>query len=520
MNLEIFKNPDPSGSLYKEKILVKKHPDEYHYIINYCIGKNIQDVPFKEKVYLCINSYNDVPKCKNVKCVNKVKYKNSTIGYYEYCCNKCINSDDNIKKIKEEKSLSKYGTKTPAESAEIKQKIINTNIKKYGYNSPIQNSEIKQKSLNTLMKNYSVDNPSKNEDIVQRRIESFKKSNYRKSYVNTCLEKYGTNYPLLSEEKKLIKSNKQKFTKNNKAFNLINERLYDNNYEIINININTKENDTLFCKRCNKNFLIKREFLFDRIENKSELCINCNPFGLHISGAEVLLKNFIREIYKEYIIENSRKIISPYEIDIFLPNLKIGFEYNGLYWHSELYKKNNYHLNKFELSEKNGITIISIWEDDWIYKNNIIKYQISTLFLSKKLKNYKIKEISESDAFNFLLLNSLYINPIINGESYGLYIDDEIISIIVIDDNSYIKYISNKVDSFYETYNTLISYFNIKGIYCDSQSIDYFKLKTIGFIKTNLLSENLFYFNSKDKIRTINKDEIKIYCSNNIILKK
>ena len=41
MNLEIFKKPDPSGSLYKEKILVKKHPEEYQYIIDNCINNNL-----------------------------------------------------------------------------------------------------------------------------------------------------------------------------------------------------------------------------------------------------------------------------------------------------------------------------------------------------------------------------------------------------------------------------------------------------------------------------------------------
>jgi hypothetical protein len=34
------------------------------------------------------------------------------------------------------------------------------------------------------------------------------------------------------------------------------------------------------------------------------------------------------------------------EIDIYLPELKLGFEFNGLYWHSNKFKEKNYHLNK------------------------------------------------------------------------------------------------------------------------------------------------------------------------------
>ena len=31
-------------------------------------------------------------------------------------------------------------------------------------------------------------------------------------------------------------------------------------------------------------------------------------------------------------------MINPYEIDIYLPNLNLAFEFNGVYWHCDLYK--------------------------------------------------------------------------------------------------------------------------------------------------------------------------------------
>jgi hypothetical protein len=47
--------------------------------------------------------------------------------------------------------------------------------------------------------------------------------------------------------------------------------------------------------------------------------------------------------------------------------LKLGFEFNGLYWHSNKFKEKNYHLNKTDWFKEKGIYAY-IWEDDWILR--------------------------------------------------------------------------------------------------------------------------------------------------------
>ena len=74
------------------------------------------------------------------------------------------------------------------------------------------------------------------------------------------------------------------------------------------------------------------------------LCTICYPIDLLISIKEENLYEFIKSIYFGEIVQSYR--INRQEIDIYLPKLKIGFEFNGLYWHSDLYKDKNYHLNK------------------------------------------------------------------------------------------------------------------------------------------------------------------------------
>jgi len=161
MKLEIFELPDPSGKLNKESYLFKNHREQYDYIIDFCQKNGIFDIPFKQKVYLCL-------------------YKISK---------KCKSSEPNIKKIKELKSLDKLGTKTPAESKLIKDKIIQTNQEKYGGNSPMSSEKIKEKSKEKLIKNWGVDNPSKSREILDRRVKSFKNNieQYKNSYKETSL---------------------------------------------------------------------------------------------------------------------------------------------------------------------------------------------------------------------------------------------------------------------------------------------------------------------------------------------
>ena len=55
---------------------------------------------------------------------------------------------------------------------------------------------------------------------------------------------------------------------------------------------------------------------------------------------------FIRSHTTYGVASNTTSIISPQELDIYIPELKIAIEYCGLYWHSEAHKPNNYHLDK------------------------------------------------------------------------------------------------------------------------------------------------------------------------------
>lgn len=429
MNLEIFKQPDPSGRMSKESYLIKNHIEEYSYIIEYCQLNKIFDIPFKEKVYLCLNNINCVPICKNPNCSKKVKFKNSTIGYHEYCSIKCISSDPSIKKIKESKSLEKWGTKTPAESEKIKDKIVKTNIEKWGANSPMCNEKIKEKSKETILKNWGVDNPAKSKEILEKRIESFKKSNYKETFKKTSLEKYGVEHPWMNKE--IHDKTIDFFYKSYKE--RIEDKIDKNKFTFKGFKRGISTSLLFHCNECNKDFEILTYQFYYRINSKTNICTNCFPISENSSISQLEVYKFIKNNYDDEVILNCKNIITPYEIDIYLPKLGIGFEFNGIWWHSEKYKGENYHLKKHQYSENNNIKLYTIWEDDWNIKKEICKSFIINKLGKTSQKIYarkcEIKKISYNDSRTFLNNNHLQ-SDCKSAIRIGLYYENELVNIM------------------------------------------------------------------------------------------
>ena len=83
-----------------------------------------------------------------------------------------------------------------------------------------------------------------------------------------------------------------------------------------------------------------------------------------VSKGEIEVFNFLKsQIDCE---QGNRKILKGKEIDIYIPSLKIGVEFNGIYWHSDKFKDKNYHLEKLQLAESKGVYLVQIFEDEWV----------------------------------------------------------------------------------------------------------------------------------------------------------
>ena len=242
------------------------------------------------------------------------------------------------------------------------------------------------------------------------------------------------------------------------------------------------------------------------------------------SFQEIDLLNFIQSIYKDKIIHNDRTLIKPLEIDILLPDLKIGIEYCGLYWHSEDRLGKNYHLNKLNLCLNKGYNLITIFEDEWINKRSIVESRLKSLLNTNNQKKVYarkciIKEIPVSEAKPFCNENHLqgYGNSLIK---LGAFFENELVSVMLFSKPSISKGNGLKIDGLWEL-NRFCSKINYSIIGIASKFVSRFKknyewnevfsfadrrwsignvYETIGFSFTHNSIPSYFYF-SGDKIR-------------------
>lgn len=361
-------------------------------------------------------------KCDICGCIKCIKYNSLIKNNYidNYLCIKCkrkknllekygVENIFQLEKIKEkikEINKKKRNVEYVSQSEEIKEKIKKKSIEKYGVDHHLKSNIVKEKRIITCLEKYGVDNVSKIGDIKRKKE-------------NTCYKNFGVKYISQRDIFKEIVNNKN-----------INKLKIKYDIDLIGIDDN---NFFIRCNMCNKIFDINKKSFYTRHKYNTMICTLCNPINsFSTSGQELLLQEFIKNNYDNNIILNSRNIIFPYEIDIYIPDLKIAFEFNGLFWHNEINVSKNYHMIKTEMCEQNNIKLIHIYEDDWIYKQDIVKSRILNL-LGKSIKIYSrncdIRLVSPKDTRKFLLTNHIqgYVS---SRHNIGLYYNNEIVSLM------------------------------------------------------------------------------------------
>ena len=165
-----------------------------------------------------------------------------------------------------------------------------------------------------------------------------------------------------------------------------------------------------------------------------------NGHGCPICGNNMsLAEKEIEDYVKSFGIKTETKVrgilSNNKEIDILIPELNIGIEYDGLKWHSDEFKDKNYHLNKTEECKKLGIRLVHIFEDEWINKKEIIKSIIRNIIGKTENKIYArkciIQNVNDNEKKEFLEKNHIQGN--VNSQiNLGLYHDGELVSLMCI----------------------------------------------------------------------------------------
>lgn len=366
------------------------------------------------RFYHIMNDVYMIPKCKVNDCNNLVTWHTSINNYSEFCSPKCnsitnkkTGSDNTFSKTETKEkikntNLEKYGVDNYAKSNTFSQRMkkfhqnlpstarknintkrINTNIERYGVTSPLLNSDVIKKIKNTLVEKYNVDSPLKSKKILDK-------------LKTTTLARYGTT-------------------------NYLQSHLDPNFLEKL------KNRDWVLSQLDNKSL---KQLATENNISYSNLCSKVNLLGIDLNNYSYFEKevtDYIKMLGIADISTHDKKILQGKEVDIFLPNLNIGIECDGVYWHSEKKGKDkNYHLEKTLLARNNGVKLIHIFENEWLFKQDIVKSRLSTLLGKNKTiyaRKLKLETVSTNLERCFLEENHLqgYVNSKI---CYGLFDSD------------------------------------------------------------------------------------------------
>lgn len=260
---------------------------------------------------------------------------------------------------------------------------------------------------------------------------------YKNKFKKTCLEKYGVENPGQIEKLKSSRARKKQETF---FFSLLTEisdfttPLFDfSNYNEV------REIKKWECKLCGNHF-------DSHCFNKLPKCPKCFPTAQYggQSTIEQEIIDFIKNdlTYNKSIIENSREIIPPKEIDIFMPDAKLAIEVCGLYWHSSKFCYPEYHVNKLEQCEEKGIKLLTIFDDEWFLKKDIVKkrlsFKLNKIHSTTSARKCVISQVSPQEVRRFLIKNHLhgYVPSTVN---IGLYYIEELMAVATFGRNRFSK---------------------------------------------------------------------------------
>lgn len=134
---------------------------------------------------------------------------------------------------------------------------------------------------------------------------------------------------------------------------------------------------------------------------------------------------------------NAKKgYIGKFEFDIKIEELKLLIEFNGSYWHSDLFRDRQYHISKTTVAENAGYRLIHIFDYEWIKRKEQVKSFLKSILGKNSIKLHarkcEIKLVSKKDANDFLNKYHILGQPNQFKVSYGLYYFNELVSLITL----------------------------------------------------------------------------------------
>lgn len=348
------------------------------------------NAPLRQRLWHVSNNIFSVPMCKTCSS-ESVTWSVSGQCYREFCSPKCSQHDAIVRQKVETTCLHKYGAKSNLCTEENKKKQRATNVAKYGVDNFAKTTEFKDQYTATCMGRYGVTNTSKLQTTKDKINETHQGRYGRKrssqSHIPTSVIEFKNNAELM----------RHWFTDLQMPVSEIAEVLGVNHSQLC---VHFKEN----------------------------LGIDITRHS--VSTHERQLGDFLKSLGIQFH-SSDRSVISPKELDFYIPSHNIAIEMDGLAWHTELRgKTKDYHLNKTNECRAKGIRLIHILDIEWINRQEIVKSRLRGIFgKNKKIHGRKctIKPLDSPTATRFF--NESHIQGSAGASVYlGLYFNTELVA--------------------------------------------------------------------------------------------
>lgn len=187
------------------------------------------------------------------------------------------------------------------------------------------------------------------------------------------------------------------------------------------------------CNVCGHECTEQAQFIKFRTDAGITPCTHCLPKNPPVSVEETDVTKYIESL-GQTVTHYDRDFLGNYGADIVIEANKTIIEYDGVYWHSELYKDEKYHLRKKLLAEQKGYRLIHIFSDEWIYKNDIVKSRLRYLFGMNSVnkvyaRDCNVLDVDTVTARDFLEHNHIQGN-VNSSVRYGLYHEGKLVSLM------------------------------------------------------------------------------------------
>lgn len=335
---------------------------------------------------------------------------------------------EEFKRKSSETQFAEYGTWYSA-SEEGRARYREIMMGKHGVPEYFQSDEFKGKSMATMLDTRGVENISQTQEwrdkVAGTSMEKFGVAHFTQSpevkakAVATNLERYGSpNYSTSDEFHRHIVD---KYVSKVSEFNC----------EILSVDARTQV--TFRCGKCGNISTEQPQFIKSRTDEGVTPCPYCHKKNNPVSLEETGLAEFVESLGVK-VDHYDRDFLGKYGADIVVESAKVIIEYDGLYWHSELYKDSGYHLEKKLLAEDKGYRLVHIFSDEWVYSRKIVEARLRYLFGCPGMekvyaRDCEVKEIAPAVYREFLDGN--HIQGSVNSRwAYGLYHGERLVSVM------------------------------------------------------------------------------------------